>query len=100
MVWLETASNPLLKLVDVPAAAGAPASRASPRGERPLLAVDSTFATPWSQRPVELGADIVLSHLAFAGSLLKVPAALVRLSSRIEHPDDLVEDVSRALDEA
>ncbi|MGO9178314.1 MAG: PLP-dependent transferase [Candidatus Limnocylindrales bacterium] len=100
MVWLETASNPLLKLVDVPAAAGAPASRASPRGERPLLAVDSTFATPWSQRPVELGADIVLSHLAIAGSVLKVPAALVRLSSRIEHPDDLVEDVSRALDEA
>jgi cystathionine gamma-synthase len=100
MVWVEIPSNPLLKLVDIPAVAGALASRAGSRGERPLLVVDSTFATPWSQRPLELGADTVLTHIAIAGSVLKVPAALVRLPAGIEHPHDLVEDVSRAPDEA
>jgi len=100
VVWVEIPSNPLLKLVDVPTVAGALASRASSRGERPLLVVDSTFATPWAQRPLELGADVVLTHVAIAGSVLKVPAALVRLPAGIEHSDDLVDDVSRALDEA
>ncbi len=60
MVWVETPSNPLLKLVDIAATARTLASRTGAQGERPLLVVDNTFATPLSQRPIRLGADIVV----------------------------------------
>ncbi len=60
MVWIETPSNPLLKLVDIRAVAGGLAPRPGARGERPILVVDNTFATPLSQRPIGLGADIVV----------------------------------------
>jgi cystathionine gamma-lyase len=54
MVWIETPSNPLLKLVDL--AAVAKIAR-----ERNVVAVaDNTFASPWIQRPLELGFDIVV----------------------------------------
>ncbi len=54
MLWVETPSNPLLKLVDL-AAVAAIARR------HDLLAVcDNTFATPWIQRPLELDFDIVV----------------------------------------
>jgi cystathionine gamma-lyase len=54
LVYVETPTNPLLRIVDLRAAAR-DAHRAGA-----LLAVDNTFATPATQRPVELGADIVL----------------------------------------
>ncbi|HTW56125.1 MAG TPA: PLP-dependent aspartate aminotransferase family protein [Thermoplasmata archaeon] len=54
LVYLESPTNPLLKLVDLRAVA-ALAHRA-----HALVAVDNTFATPALQRPIELGADIVL----------------------------------------
>lgn len=54
LVYLETPTNPLLKLVDI-AAAVRLARRA-----RALVVVDNTFATPALQRPIERGADIVL----------------------------------------
>lgn len=54
VVWLESPSNPLLKIVDLAAAADL-ARRAGA-----LTVVDNTFATPASQRPLELGADVVL----------------------------------------
>ena len=54
MIWVETPSNPLLKLVDLEMIAAV----ARPRG---ILAVaDNTFATPWAQRPLESGFDIVV----------------------------------------
>lgn len=54
LIWLETPTNPLLTIVDI----GAVASIARARGV--LLAVDNTFASPYFQRPLELGADIVV----------------------------------------
>ncbi len=54
LVWIESPTNPLLRIVDIAAAADA----AHRHGAR--LAVDSTFATPYIQRPLELGADIVM----------------------------------------
>ena len=54
LVWVETPSNPLLKLVDIAAVA----SVAHAAGAK--LAVDNTFASPYFQRPIELGADMVL----------------------------------------
>ncbi|PZN83456.1 MAG: cystathionine beta-lyase [Candidatus Methylumidiphilus alinenensis] len=54
MIWLETPSNPLLNLVDLEMVAEI-------AGERGLIAVaDNTFATPWAQRPIEFGFDLVL----------------------------------------
>src|SRR5207248_9605186 len=53
MIWIETPSNPLLKLIDL--AAVAKVAR-----ERDVLAVaDNTFASPWIQRPLEFGFDLV-----------------------------------------
>jgi cystathionine gamma-synthase len=54
LVWIETPTNPLLNLVDIAAVA------AETRARGALLVVDSTFATPYLQTPLELGADIVL----------------------------------------
>ncbi len=59
LVWVETPSNPHLKLVDLAAVAAVLASHRGAQGEQPLLVVDNTFATPIAQRPLQLGADIV-----------------------------------------
>ncbi len=58
-VWFETPSNPLLKVTDIAAIAAAVGGHVGARGERPLIVVDNTFASPALQRPLELGADIV-----------------------------------------
>ena len=54
MVWVETPTNPFLKIVDIAAAA----EIAHAAGAR--CVVDNTFATPYLQRPLELGADVVV----------------------------------------
>lgn len=54
MIWIETPTNPLLRLVDIARVA----EFARQRGI--LTVVDNTFASPWTQRPLELGADIVM----------------------------------------
>ncbi len=54
MVWIETPTNPMLKIVDI-AAVAAIAKRHSL-----IVVVDNTFASPMLQRPLELGADLVL----------------------------------------
>jgi cystathionine gamma-synthase len=54
LVWVETPTNPLLNLVDIRAVA----ARAHEVGA--LVVVDNTFATPYLQRPLELGADVVV----------------------------------------
>ena len=54
LVWLETPTNPLLNVVDIAAVA------AATRAAGALLVVDNTFATPYLQSPLDLGADIVL----------------------------------------
>jgi cystathionine beta-lyase/cystathionine gamma-synthase len=56
LVWLETPTNPLLNVTDIRAVAEIIHAHAS----HPLLAVDNTFATPYLQRPLQLGADIVV----------------------------------------
>lgn len=54
LVWIESPTNPLLNVVDIRAAAGAAHAAGA------LLVVDNTFATPYLQQPLELGADIVI----------------------------------------
>jgi cystathionine gamma-synthase len=59
LVWFETPTNPLLKLVDILGVVDAVALHRGAGGERPLVVVDNTFASPALQRPIGLGADIV-----------------------------------------
>ena len=54
IVWIESPTNPLLNVVDIRAAADAAHAAGA------LLVVDNTFATPYLQQPLELGADIVV----------------------------------------
>jgi cystathionine gamma-lyase len=54
MIWIETPSNPLLKLVDLAMVADVARKR------NILTVVDNTFATPWIQQPLTLGIDLVL----------------------------------------
>ncbi|MBK6916582.1 MAG: cystathionine gamma-synthase [Deltaproteobacteria bacterium] len=54
LVWVETPTNPMLKLADIAGIA------AVCKRKRVLLAVDNTFATPMLQRPLEQGADLVM----------------------------------------
>lgn len=57
MIWLETPTNPLMYLYDIKALAEIA------RKHELFLAVDNTFATPYIQRPLDLGADIVVHSL-------------------------------------
>lgn len=54
MIWLESPTNPLLDVIDIAAVSAAAHSRGV------LVVVDNTFATPWIQQPLRLGADIVV----------------------------------------
>lgn len=54
LIWIETPTNPLMKLVDIKAVVEVA------KGKDILVAVDNTFATPYLQRPIDLGADIVM----------------------------------------
>lgn len=56
MIWIETPSNPMLKLVDIRAVV----EKARAHNPDMIVVVDNTFATPYNQRPLELGADIVM----------------------------------------
>lgn len=54
LIWLESPSNPLLTVADLPAIC------AAPRKHGAILAVDNTFATPLNQRPLDFGATVSL----------------------------------------
>ena len=54
MVWIETPSNPLLKLIDLRAVAEVA------RAHNAISVSDNTFASPWAQRPIEFGFDMVI----------------------------------------
>ncbi len=54
LIWVETPTNPMLNIVDIKAVATVA------KKHNIMLAVDNTFATPYLQRPLDLGADIVM----------------------------------------
>ncbi len=54
LIWVETPTNPLIRIIDIKACA------AIAREANALLAVDNTFASPYLQNPLDLGADIVM----------------------------------------
>jgi cystathionine gamma-lyase len=59
LVWLESPTNPYLRITDIRAVA----EIVHTHQNKPLLVVDNTFATPYLQRPLELGADIVVHSM-------------------------------------
>jgi cystathionine beta-lyase/cystathionine gamma-synthase len=59
LVWLESPTNPYLRITDIRAVA----EIVHAHQNNPLLVVDNTFATPYLQRPLELGADIVVHSM-------------------------------------
>ena len=54
LIWVETPTNPMLNIIDIEAISGIT------KKHNLLLAVDNTFATPYLQQPLDLGADIVM----------------------------------------
>ena len=66
MIWVETPSNPLMKLVDLEMVA------AVGRARGVLTVADNTFATPWTQRPLEYGFGIVLHSATKYLSLIHI----------------------------
>lgn len=81
LVWVETPTNPTLEVVDIAAVA------AAARATGALVVVDSTFATPLGQKPLDLGADVVVhsatKYLAGHSDVL-LGAAIVRDGSLYE----------------
>src|SRR5690606_30742962 len=54
LIWIETPTNPLMKIADIEAICNLV------KDKNILVAVDNTFASPYLQRPLDLGADIVM----------------------------------------
>jgi cystathionine gamma-synthase len=81
MVWIETPSNPLLKVIDISAVTRLAAVAGA------ITVVDNTFATPYLQRPLESGADLVLhSATKYLGGHSDVIGGLV-----VTRSDELAE---------
>ena len=76
LVWIETPSNPLMKVIDISAVARLAAVAGA------ITVVDNTFATPSLQRPLELGADLVLhSATKYLGGHSDVVGGLIATRS-------------------
>jgi cystathionine gamma-synthase len=87
LVWAETPSNPMLKVVDIAALARIA------HGGRATLAVDSTFATPVLQQPLALGADLVVhSTTKYLGGHSDVTGGVIALAG--QHLAERVRKVS------
>jgi cystathionine gamma-synthase len=80
LLWLESPSNPLLKVADLAAICAAPRKPGS------ILAVDNTFATPLNQQPLSLGADVSMHSVTkFIGGHSDLLAGIVS----VRDPDRL-----------
>jgi len=76
LIWAETPTNPLLSITDIAALAGI-----AKKGKA-VLAVDNTFATPYFQQPIKLGADIVVhSSTKYLGGHSDVIGGLLAIKS-------------------
>lgn len=83
LAWLETPENPMMTVADLPTICGAP------RPAHSLVVVDSTFATPLLQKPLDLGADVVMhSATKFIGGHSDLLAGVL-LTRNSELHDDL-----------
>ena len=92
MVWIETPSNPLLRLTDIRAVAALARARGA------LTVVDNTFLSPVLQRPFELGADLVVhsttkylnGHSDVVGGAVVAAPGRTALLQRIQSVNNLL----------
>ncbi len=92
MVWIETPSNPLLRLTDIRAVAGLARARGA------LTVVDNTFLSPLLQKPLALGADLVVhsttkylnGHSDVVGGAVVAVRGQVALAQRIQSMNNLL----------
>src|SRR5213082_345055 len=79
MGWVETPSNPLLKIIDIEAIAKI-------AREKKIISVsDNTFATPWIQRPIESGFDMVIHSATKYLTAIPIWSAALLLSAKIKN---------------
>ena len=93
MVWLETPSNPLLKITDISKVAEICAASDL------MLVVDNTFATPCLQRPITLGADLVVHSTTkyLGGHSDVVGGALITSSDELQERLAFIQNASGAI---
>lgn len=85
MIWLESPSNPMLKLVDIEKIV------AIAKAHNIITVADNTFATPWSQQPLSMGCDIVMhSATKYLNGHSDVVSGMVVVGDN----DDLIEQMS------
>jgi cystathionine gamma-lyase len=85
LLWLETPTNPMMRLADIAALAGLISEQ---RGQKILVAVDSTFCSPAIQQPLLLGADIVMhSSTKYLGGHSDVVGGLIALNDEQVYTD-------------
>lgn len=100
MIWIETPTNPLLKVIDIQKVT----EWAKKQSPKPIVVVDNTFATPYFQSPLALGADVVLHSTTkyLNGHSDVVGGALVtshpELRDRIHHLQNSTGGVAGAFD--
>ena len=93
MIWIETPSNPLLRLTDIAAVA-----EIGHRQPNCLVAVDNTFLSPYLQRPFDLGADLVIhsttkylnGHSDVVGGAVVVGPGRLALTQQIQSVNNLL----------
>ena len=100
LIWIETPTNPLLKVIDIERVV----NQVRKLNPRPLVVVDNTFASPYFQKPLDLGADIVLHSTTkyLNGHSDVVGGALVfngdELKAKLHHIQNSVGGVPGAFD--
>ena len=93
MVWIETPTNPLLKIADIAAIAEVTHKAGA------ILVVDNTFATPYLQQPLELGADVVVHSLTkyLGGHSDVVGGALITRSDELHQRLAFIQNAAGAV---
>eukprot|EP01059_Diplonema_ambulator_P018202 TRINITY_DN30401_c0_g1_i1.p1 TRINITY_DN30401_c0_g1~~TRINITY_DN30401_c0_g1_i1.p1 ORF type:complete len:403 (+),score=98.72 TRINITY_DN30401_c0_g1_i1:47-1210(+) len=93
LLWIETPTNPLLTLVDIPKVASLAASH------NILTCLDNTFATAWNQRPLSLGVDIVMLSTSkyIGGHSDLIGGALVTCNDKIAAELDATKTIVGAI---
>ena len=93
LIWVETPTNPLIRIIDIKKIASLT------NEHKILLAVDNTFASPYLQRPLEMGADIVMHSATkfLAGHSDVILGALITNNETIANKIKFIQNASGAI---
>ena len=93
LIWIETPSNPMMNIVDIKAMVSIA------KGNKVMVCVDNTFATPYLQNPLDLGADVVMHSVTkyLGGHSDVVMGALVTSNAKIAEEIYRIQNSSGAI---